>query len=161
MRPGRFDPTSWQLPDSLPTVKFPLTCSEQVPVIPLLSLGDSRHKRPHPGGGRWQITERWLKDVEAELAKRDVSNVNGWHGRARAELARKLDVSKSAITKLLSGKQGVSALVPRISAILEVDMPVLGAADDLIEFRDLLLGLQPEDRAVVLDLAKRLSRPRK
>jgi transcriptional regulator with XRE-family HTH domain len=119
----------------------------------MLTVGDQRHKRPHPKGQRFQMIDEWKAGVIAELDRRDEGSDPAWHGRARTELARRLGRSKSTVTKMLQGKQTVSALVPMISKILNVPPPVLGTNAEIAE-----LVRQLDDKGVelTLELLRRL-----
>ncbi len=100
------------------------------------------------------MTPAWKAAVIAELDRRDADPAQpDWYKRARAELATRLGVDKSAITKLLKPGQTASAMVPRISKILGVAMPVLGTDE---EIADLVSQLDDGGRALALELLRRL-----
>lgn len=124
-------------------------------------VGDARHKRRPPKGTRDQMTPKWKADVIAELERRgaDASDP-AWFGRARVELARQLGVDKSAIGKLLAPatpskpEQTSSTLVPRISKILGVALPVLGTDAEIAE---LVGSLNERQRNLALELLREMA----
>ena len=67
----------------------------------------------------------------------------GWR---RTDLATRLNVSRGAITNMLQGKYGASELVPRVAALLEIPMPILGTDEELA---DMTSKLTPEQREAV------------
>jgi hypothetical protein len=118
------------------------------------SLSDSRHKRGHPKGQRFQMTAKWKADAIAELDRRDRDpTAVGWYGRAYIALAEALGVDKSTIGKLLKDKTVSSALVPRISKILGIQQPVLGTD---AEIADLVAQLDDESRYLAIVLLRKL-----
>lgn len=100
------------------------------------------------------MTADWKAAVVAELERRDKDpHLLEWYGRARAELARQLGVDKSAVTKMLQPRQGSSEMVPRVSKILDLPMPVLGTDQEIAE---LVAQLDEGGRRLAVELLRRI-----
>ncbi|HSK02001.1 MAG TPA: hypothetical protein VK932_12195 [Kofleriaceae bacterium] len=138
-----------------------LATIKAVPCYAQLAVHKSRSLREYPQGPRREMSDEWKAAVEAALA----SHVPPM---TRSELARELGVTRGLITKLLKpiaeGGQQVSALVPRICAVLNVPMPHESVADTLPsavpsapvpEMVYLFERLDAQGRARVLETARR------
>ena len=90
------------------------------------------------------MTAAWKKLVVATLKAK---------GLTRADLAEAIGVSRGAITQMLSPSQPSSALVPAVCAYLGIQAPIITDDD---EFADILRDLRPEQRRVLLDVARQL-----
>jgi hypothetical protein len=100
------------------------------------------------------MTPAWKGAVIEELARRDQdATMPEWFGRARMELARRVGAEKSAIGKLLKPETTSSALVPKISKVLGIAMPVLGTDEEIAE---IVSQLDDEGRRFALELLRRL-----
>jgi transcriptional regulator with XRE-family HTH domain len=90
------------------------------------------------------MTAEWKQLVVATLKAR---------GMTKADLADTLGVSRGAITQMLGPTQPSSVLVPKVCKALGIPAPVV--TDD-VEFAQIVQDLLPEQRRILLDLARQL-----
>lgn len=96
-----------------------------------------------PVGPRHQMTPRWKALVEARMREL---------GLNRSDLAKHLEVSRAAVTKLLD-QQHVSSLVPKISEFLGIPPPMVESEDDATaRINERLNSWTDEQRAKLLEL---------
>jgi hypothetical protein len=110
-------------------------------------MGDARHKASSRGP-RYLMTSDWKALVIERMRERGIN---------RTQLAKLAGVTKGAITTMLSDGQATSIAVPAVARALGLPMPIAHDDDELVA---LVQGLDPDNKRLVLDLARKLTRPR-
>jgi hypothetical protein len=127
----------------------------------MLSLGDARHKGQYPDGDPQGMPPAWKAAAIAELDRRHKDpTLKDWYGRSRVELARRLGVDKSLISKMLVDKPGKrpqfsSKVVAQMSAELGIDVPY-PTSDAETEGLSLLRRMDEDTRKLAVEMLRRL-----
>jgi hypothetical protein len=103
-----------------------------------------------PTGPSWPIDEAWKQRVIERMDELQIS---------RADLSRRLKVTKTAITTLFSAETKQSRLVPAIHKVLKLPLPVvsdskLQVIDSISKNFDLLTE---ENKQMISELIRKLA----
>ena len=108
---------------------------------------DPVRRRRYAVGRLQQLTPEWQAAVVARLAEL---------GKSRTWLAAQVEADKSAITVLLRPTTSVSRLVDKVTAVLGIPPPLIGADIDQSDIVELVGQLDEADRAMTRDFILRL-----
>lgn len=115
------------------------------------------HNRAHKTGSLDAMPASWVGKVVEEVERRDADpSLPHWYKRGKIRLAEEVGCKKSQVTKILQGGQHNSRYAPRIAEVLGIPLPGAPLDDDVAELVELLLALPTKDRAMVIDMARRL-----
>jgi hypothetical protein len=111
------------------------------------------NRQRRPTGPLWPTPPKWKERVIKTMDERRVS---------KADLARALAVSSTAISDLLGPESKSSRLVPRVHRALGLPPPAPPSTDPraidalLAELLDLWPTLDDDDRAMLMSIARRV-----
>ena len=105
------------------------------------------NRKPYPKGQRREITAKWLADVRAAMTSKGITGT---------DLANELAVHKTLVSKILAGKQQVSALVNQITDFLGIDQPLVAVDETDRRIMELVAKLSPSRKAKALRILAEL-----
>lgn len=105
-------------------------------------------RKGYPRGRKMQMTDTWKSAVNQWLTE---------NGKDRAWLAAELEVAESTIKRMLE-EQNTSGLVPAVCEITGLPLPVQEVREGEDELLDLFRHADPDDKAQLLALARRMVR---